>query len=103
MRGWRSGNSRREHEKHRAPCASHPIICLPPSNVQSRRQSLIETVISTLVGLTLSFFLQVLLAHLLHYRTTYSQDALAVALFTLLSLIRGYGIRRFFNWLWRGR
>lgn len=69
--------------------------------MHSRRQSLIETALSTLVGFFLSSILQVIFAWGFDYRTSYSQDFLAVAAFTPLSLVRGYALRRFFNWLWR--
>lgn len=67
--------------------------------MQSRRWSLIEAVTSTLVGFLASWALQTLLAFAYNKHFTTSENLQWVVFFTLLSLLRGYGLRRFFNWL----
>lgn len=67
--------------------------------MQTRIQSLIETVSSIFFGFFLAMGLQVLLAWLYHVPMTLRQNFEWTIWFTLLSIARGYAFRRFFNWL----
>lgn len=71
---------------------------------QSRRWSIIETVISTAVGFIVSWLLTAYIVPLLwpSVHPTHSQAAGMTLLFTVASLIRGFGLRRLFNrvYLW---
>lgn len=64
--------------------------------MQSKRQSLIETVTSTFTGLVgswcITFGVMTYLPGSVGARTT-----VAVALCTVWSLVRGYAVRRYFN------
>lgn len=64
---------------------------------QSRLQSAVETVTSVALGFLLSLGLQVLLMRLYGITTDISRDAQIVLCFTVLSLLRTYFLRRFFN------
>jgi len=66
--------------------------------MQTKRQSLHETVVSTIVGLVFSYFVQAALVWAYNVQMTQSQNAQFVVWFTLASLFRGYWIRRYFNW-----
>jgi hypothetical protein len=64
---------------------------------QSRLQSLVEAGVNTLIGLVTAFPINVIV--LAHYGFKGGLDANAkiTAIFTVWSVIRGYGVRRFFN------
>jgi uncharacterized membrane protein len=67
--------------------------------MQSRLQSLIETGTSIAVGFGLALALQIFLARHDGVQMTFGQNFRWTLWFTLLSLVRGYALRRFFNWL----
>jgi hypothetical protein len=67
--------------------------------VQTRKQSLIEVVVSTALAFWLSVGLQVILAWAYSVPMTLSQNIQWTIWFTLLALVRSYFMRRFFNWL----
>lgn len=64
---------------------------------QTRIQSLVETYINTFIGFMLSFLAWPLAAGVCQLQYTSSQHFGVVLFFTLLSVLRGYVIRRFFN------
>lgn len=71
--------------------------------MQSRRMSIVETIVNTMVG----FFISVLTTQIVlpqyHCPVTFKDNAEITTIFTVISIIRGYTVRRFFNWcaLWR--
>jgi hypothetical protein len=67
--------------------------------MQTRLQSFIETCISIFAGFGLALALQVFLAWHDNVPMTFAQNLRWTVWFTLLSLARGYAMRRFFNWL----
>lgn len=69
--------------------------------IQTRRQSLIETVVGVAIGFALSMLASVIVYPLFGHSFTLAQNAGITVVFTVLSIARGYGVRRFFNWLWR--
>ena len=69
--------------------------------MQTRRQSLIETVVGVAIGFVLSMAASVVVYPLFGHSFTLAQNAGITVIFTVLSIARGYGVRRFFNWLWR--
>lgn len=69
--------------------------------MQTRRQSLIETVVGVAIGFALSMVASVIVYPLFGHSFTLAQNAGITVVFTVLSIARGYGVRRFFNWLWR--
>lgn len=72
--------------------------------MQSKTQSLIEVVVSTLVAFAISAALQQwVVAPLFNLDTTHAQNLLITVFFTVVSLVRSYAFRRFFNWLHRSK
>lgn len=65
---------------------------------QSRLESLVETVCSTLVGYTLALVGQLVIFPLYGVEITLNANMQIVAWFTLLSLVRSYCVRRYFEW-----
>ena len=68
---------------------------------QTRRQSLIETVVGTAAGFVFSILLSIVVYPMFGHSFTLAQNAGITVIFTIASIARGYGVRRFFNWLWR--
>lgn len=68
---------------------------------QSRRGSMVEALANVAVGLVLSLGLQTALSEWYGLRTSLAVDVQIVILFTGLSLMRGYVLRRVFEG-WRG-
>lgn len=69
--------------------------------MQTRRQSLIETVAGVAIGFVLSIAASFIVYPLFGHSFTLSQNIGITVIFTVLSIARGYGVRRFFNWFWR--
>lgn len=64
---------------------------------QSKKLSLIESVVNTLIGMLFSFVVSPLVYWLSDVEMSYYQMGLATVWFTIISIIRGYIIRRWFN------
>ena len=64
---------------------------------QSKKQSVIESSIQTIIGLGTSILIQVILYPLMGIPVTFSQNLIITAVFFFVSIIRGYLVRRFFN------
>lgn len=64
---------------------------------QTRVQSALESATQTVIGLGISFAIQVVLYPMLNIAVTFKQNILITAVFFCASLIRQYLIRRFFN------
>lgn len=69
--------------------------------MQSRRQSLIETVVSVAIGFVSALLLGYIVYPLFGHSFTLTQNVGLTAIFTVASILRGYWVRRFFNRLWR--
>jgi uncharacterized membrane protein len=69
--------------------------------MQTRRQSFIETVAGVAIGFVLSIAASFIVYPLFGHSFTLSQNIGITVIFTVLSIARGYGVRRLFNWLWR--
>jgi hypothetical protein len=65
--------------------------------MQSKSKSLIESVTQTVVGLVISFAIQLVIYPLLNIPVTFSQNVIITAVFFVASIGRGYIIRRIFN------
>jgi len=65
--------------------------------MQKRRHSLLETCIGTAIGFAVSLFLQLVFYPLMGIHVPLGVDFLAVIVFTVASLLRGYYVRRLFN------
>jgi hypothetical protein len=64
---------------------------------QTKRKSLIESVTQTIVGLVISFVIQLVIYPLLNIPVTFSQNLIITSVFFIASITRGYIIRRIFN------
>jgi uncharacterized protein YacL len=64
---------------------------------QTKRESVIESITQTVVGLVTSFLIQLVIYPLLNIPVTFSQNLIITFVFFIASIFRGYLIRRFFN------
>ena len=67
--------------------------------MQSRLHSLAEILFSTLLGYVVAVGLQIAVFPLFGIRVTFAEQNQIGLIFTVVSLVRGYLVRRFFNWL----
>ena len=65
--------------------------------MQTKRQSLIETLTSVFVGWLIGVILNMLVLPLFDYDVSLTDGVLISIIFTAVSVVRGYVIRRFFN------
>ena len=66
-------------------------------NNQSKKHSLMESVVNTLSGLVISMLIQVIIYPMMGIPVTLNQNIIITLVFFVASLVRGYVIRRFFN------
>jgi hypothetical protein len=64
---------------------------------QSKRDSALEAVANIVIGLIISFTLQLVLYPILGIPVTINQNIIITLVFFIASFARGYLIRRFFN------
>ena len=64
---------------------------------QTKKQSVIESSIQTVIGLGTSILIQVILYPLMGIPVTFSQNLIITAVFFFVSIIRGYLVRRYFS------
>lgn len=69
--------------------------------MQTRRQSMIETAASVAIGYVVALLSQIVIFPLFGIYATMTDNLLIGAWFTVISIIRGYYVRRFFNWMHR--
>ena len=65
--------------------------------MQTKRQSLIETLTSVFVGWLISFIANMLVLPLFGYNINLTDGVLISIIFTIISIVRGYMVRRWFN------
>lgn len=68
-------------------------------HIQSRKHSLIEATISTVLGYLIALLAQLLVFPALNITVTLSQNLLIGAIFMGISVVRTYYVRRLFNWM----
>lgn len=66
---------------------------------QTRAASLAETFISTAIGFVISVFAQLAVFPWFGIHVTFDQNLMIVAIFTVVSIIRGFWVRRLFEHL----
>lgn len=66
---------------------------------QSKKHSLLESIINILIGYGIGVTAQILIFPLFGIKATLGENLKIGALFTVVSLARSYCLRRFFNWL----
>lgn len=64
---------------------------------QSRAWSLFEQIASTLIGLVVALATQLIVFPWFGFNPPLSQNLMITAIFTVVSIVRGYGIRRLFE------
>ena len=65
--------------------------------MQSKKQSLIETLTSVFVGWLIGVILNMLVLPLFDYDVSLTDGVLISIIFTAVSVVRSYVVRRFFN------
>jgi hypothetical protein len=65
--------------------------------MQSKKQSIIESVTNTVIGLVTSFIIQIIIYPLLNIPVSLNQNIIITFVFFASSVLRGYLIRRYFN------
>jgi len=65
--------------------------------MQSKKLSLLESLTQTIVGLLISFLIQIVLYPAMGIPVTFSQNLIITTVFFIVSIIRGYLIRRWFS------
>lgn len=64
---------------------------------QTKKHSLIESTIQTIIGLLTSIIVQLILYPILNIPVTLKQNLIITIVFFVVSIVRGYLVRRFFN------
>ena len=65
--------------------------------MQTKIKSLTESVINTVVGITMSFIIQIIIYPILDIEVDLNQNVIITITFTIVSIFRSYVIRRLFN------
>ncbi len=65
--------------------------------MQSKKKSFLEALTSTIVGFIITIICSPIIYNICDVKIEYKQIGFTTILFTILSIIRGYIIRRFFN------
>ena len=66
--------------------------------MQTRRQSLEEALLNILIGYGINVVANVTVLPLFYPGVTIGNSMAIGLIFTFISLVRSYGLRRFFNW-----
>ena len=64
---------------------------------QSKKHSALESITNVVIGLIISIVTQMILYPILGIPVTFSQNLIITMVFFVISFVRGYVIRRFFN------
>ena len=64
---------------------------------QSPKKSLIESIVQTVIGLGTSILIQVVLYPLMGIPVTFSQNLIITLVFFVVSIMRGFIVRRIFE------
>ena len=65
--------------------------------MQTKKQSVIESLTNILVGLITSFLIQLVIYPIMDISVSFNQNIIITIVFFIASFIRGYLIRRYFN------
>lgn len=65
--------------------------------MQTRKQSIIEILLTTFIGMVISLIAQMIIYPIYNIPVTFKQNIHITIIFTFISIIRGYFIRRIFN------
>jgi len=64
---------------------------------QSKKLSSIEAITNTVVGLITSFLIQLVIYPSMEIKVSFNQNIIITLVFFIVSFLRGYLLRRFFN------
>lgn len=64
---------------------------------QTKLHSIIESLTQTIIGLVTSIIVQVIIYPLMDIPVTFKQNLIITAVFFIVSIVRGYIVRRYFN------
>ena len=64
---------------------------------QSKKKSLLESSVNTIIGLITSFLIQLIIYPILNIPVSIGQNIIITIVFFAASILRGYLVRRFFN------
>ena len=67
--------------------------------MQSKKNSLFETLLSTAIGFIVSLILTNIILPLFGFDVSFGQSLSITLIYTIASIARGYGVRRLFNYL----
>jgi Kef-type K+ transport system membrane component KefB len=70
---------------------------------QTRKKSLLESLLNVLIGYGIAVLAQLAIFPLFNIHVPLHDNLLIGALFTVVSIVRSYLLRRLFNWLDHGR
>jgi hypothetical protein len=65
--------------------------------MQNKKHSFLESIFQTVIGLGTSILIQLILYPLMGIPVTFTQNVIITIVFFIVSIIRGYLIRRYFN------
>lgn len=65
--------------------------------MQSKTGSLVESLVNTLIGFIINYVANLVILPWFGFEVSYSQAALMGVVFTVISVARGYAVRRFFE------
>ena len=66
---------------------------------QSKKMSLCEILTNYVIGFTIALCVQMLLMKIFELPTDIGRDLLITIIFTCVSVVRSYFVRRLFNWM----
>ena len=67
--------------------------------MQTKKMSLIETLSSVAIGYVISLALQMIIFPIFGINVSLTDNLIIGLFFTAISIIRGYLVRRLFNWI----
>lgn len=65
--------------------------------MQNKKHSIVESITQTIIGLGTSITIQVILYPIMDIPVSFEQNLIITAVFFVVSIIRGYVVRRVFN------
>ena len=65
--------------------------------MQTKKYSVVESITNTAVGFIISLLIQLIIYPLMNIPVQFHQNIIITCVFTLVSILRGYIIRRLFN------
>jgi len=65
--------------------------------MQSKKYSLVESITNTLIGFIVSLLIQLIIYPTMGIPVTFTQNIVITFVFTFVSILRGYIVRRMFN------